>query len=88
MLALIVSLIFTTAASAHDAVQIPTSPWRKAAPFPVPDEELYGVALNGKMYVIGGWDDGKARGANYEYDPATDKWTRKKGCHGRPTMPP
>jgi len=27
--------------------------------------------------VIGGWDDGKARGANYEYDPATDKWTKK-----------
>ena len=45
----------------------------------MPDEELYGVALNGKMYVIGGWDDGKAAGVNYEYDPATDKWTQKKG---------
>jgi N-acetylneuraminic acid mutarotase len=30
------------------------------------------------MYVIGGWGEGKARGANYEYDPATDKWTKKK----------
>jgi hypothetical protein len=30
------------------------------------------------MYVIGGWGDGKARGANYEYDPASDKWTKKK----------
>jgi hypothetical protein len=79
MLALVVSLIFTTAASAHDAGQIPTSPWRKAAPFPEPDEELYGVALNGKMYVMGGWDEGKAAGINYEYDPATDKWTQKKG---------
>jgi Common central domain of tyrosinase/Kelch motif len=79
MLALVVSLILTTAASAHDAGQIPTSPWRKAAPFPVPDEELYGVALNGKMYVIGGWDEGKAAGLNYEYDSATDKWTQKKG---------
>ncbi len=32
----------------------------------------------GKLYVIGGWGGGKARGANYEYDPATDKWTKKK----------
>jgi N-acetylneuraminic acid mutarotase len=68
------TLLFTTAALA----QMPKSPWRKAAPFPEPDEELYGVACNGKMYVIGGWADGKARGANYEYDPATDKWTKKK----------
>jgi N-acetylneuraminic acid mutarotase len=56
----------------------PQSPWKKAAPFPEPDEELFGVAVNGKMYVIGGWGEGKARGANYEYDPATDKWTKKK----------
>jgi N-acetylneuraminic acid mutarotase len=67
------TLLFSTAALA----QMPKSPWKKAAPFPEPDEELYGVACNGKMYVIGGWDDGKARGANYEYDPATDKWTKK-----------
>jgi N-acetylneuraminic acid mutarotase len=67
------SLLFTTAALA----QMPKSPWKKAAPFPEPDEELYGVACNGKMYVIGGWDDGKARGANYEYNPATDKWIKK-----------
>ena len=75
MLALIASLVFCTAALA----QMPINPWKKAAPFPYPDEELYGVALNGKMYVIGGWDDGKAAGLNYEYDPATDKWTEKKG---------
>jgi len=75
MLALIASLVFCTAALA----QMPINPWRKAAPFPMPDEELYGTAVNGKMYVIGGWDDGKAAGINYEYDPATDKWTQKKG---------
>jgi N-acetylneuraminic acid mutarotase len=75
MLALIVSLVLSTAALA----QMPINPWKKAAPFPEPDEELYGVALNSKMYVIGGWDEGKAAGLNYEYDPATDKWTQKKG---------
>jgi N-acetylneuraminic acid mutarotase len=74
IIAVIASLVFATAALA----QMPTSPWKKAAPFPEPDEELYGVAVKGKMYVIGGWADGKARGANYEYDPATDKWTQKK----------
>ena len=68
------SLVFATAGLA----QMPPSPWKKAAPFPEPDEELYGVAVDGKLYVIGGWGEGKARGANYEYDPATDKWTKKK----------
>src|SRR6476659_6718490 len=71
---LIASVAFITTALA----QMPTSPWKKGAPFPQPDEELYGVALNGKMYVIGGWDDGKAGGVNYEYNPATDKWTKKQ----------
>src|SRR6185503_14777492 len=71
---LIASVVFVTTALA----QMPTSPWKKGAPFPEPDEELYGVAVNGKMYVIGGWGDGKARGVNYEYDPATDRWTKKQ----------
>jgi N-acetylneuraminic acid mutarotase len=72
--ALIAGLVFATAALA----QMPQSPWKKAAPFPEPDEELYGVTVNGKLYVIGGWGDGKAAGINYEYDPATDKWTKKR----------
>ena len=70
---LMASLVFATSALA----QMPTSPWKKGAPFPEPDEELYGVPANGKLYVFGGWDGGKARGAAYEYDPATDKWTKK-----------
>ena len=74
LLAVIASLGLATAAVA----QMPTSPWKKAAPFPKPDEEYYGVAIKGKMYVIGGWAEGKAAGLNYEYDPATDKWTEKK----------
>jgi N-acetylneuraminic acid mutarotase len=70
---LIASLVVATSALA----QMPTSPYKKGAPFPEPDEELYGVPVNGKLYVIGGWGDGKARGVNYEYDPATDVWTKK-----------
>jgi N-acetylneuraminic acid mutarotase len=72
--AAVAGLAFATGAIA----QMPQSPWKKAAPFPEPDEELYGTAANGKLYVIGGWGDGKARGVNYEYDPATDKWTKKQ----------
>jgi N-acetylneuraminic acid mutarotase len=70
---LIASMVFVTTALA----QMPTSPWKKGAPFPEPDEELYGVTVNGKLYVIGGWGGGKARGVNYEYDPATNVWTKK-----------
>ena len=70
---MIASVVFVTTALA----QMPTSPWKKGAPFPEPDEELYGVTANGKLYVFGGWDGGKARGVAYEYDPATDKWTKK-----------
>ena len=74
MLSVIASLVMAAAALA----QMPTSPWKKGAPFPEPDEELYGIALNGKMYVMGGWADGNAAGVNYEYNPATDKWTKKQ----------
>ena len=43
--AVIASVVLATTALA----QMPTSPWKKGAPFPEPDEELYGVAVNGKM---------------------------------------
>ena len=54
--------------------------WDKAAPFPEPEEELYGVTAGGKMYVIGGFsENGKPAPAMvYEYDPGTDTWTKKK----------
>ena len=29
--------------------------WTKAAPFPTPEEELYGTVINGKFYVVGGF---------------------------------
>jgi len=73
--AFIASVVFAMTAVAQ---MPPQSPWSKAAPFPEPDEELYGVAANGKFYVIGGWGEGKAAGVNYEYDPATDKWAKKR----------
>src|SRR5919106_5382684 len=53
--------------------------WAKAAPFPEPEEELYGTVIDGKFYVLGGFGiGGNAPGLVYEYDPATDRWTKKK----------
>ena len=53
--------------------------WEKLAPFPEPAEEILGAAAGGKMYVFAGlipfW---KPKGLVYEYDPATDRWTKKK----------
>jgi N-acetylneuraminic acid mutarotase len=53
--------------------------WKKIANFPEPSEEILGVAAGGKMYVFAGlapiW---KPKGLVYEYDPAADKWTKKK----------
>src|SRR5262249_35532068 len=46
----------------------------------VPEEELYGVSANGKMYVIGGYGGAgqPPPAVVWEYDPGPDKWTRKK----------
>jgi N-acetylneuraminic acid mutarotase len=53
--------------------------WVKLAPFPEPAEELLGAAANGKLYVFCGLAPGwKPIGLVYEYDPATDKWAKKK----------
>jgi len=53
--------------------------WVSLAPFPEPAEEVYGIASGGKLYVFGGLGPGwKPLGMVYEYDPATNVWTKKK----------
>jgi N-acetylneuraminic acid mutarotase len=53
--------------------------WSTLAVFPEPSEELYGITTGGKLYVFGGQQLGwKSLGMVYEYDPATDFWTKKK----------
>jgi N-acetylneuraminic acid mutarotase len=55
------------------------SKWARLAPFPEPAEEILGAAAGGKMYVFAGlapvW---KPMGMVYEYDPASNQWTKKK----------
>jgi N-acetylneuraminic acid mutarotase len=77
---LLSTLLICLISSGHTFTQ---SKWVKAAPFPEPDEELYGIEASGKMFVIGGFGGGRAAGLAYEYDPGTDKWA-KKAPMGRP----
>ena len=65
-------------AFAHTTV-IAQGRWVKLAPFPEPAEELLGAAAGGKLYVFAGLAPGwKPKALVYEYDPATDKWSKKK----------
>ena len=78
------SLIAAVVSATHVVAQGPSGGnlrWVKAAPFPEPEEELYGAVANGKLYVIGGFGYmpfGNPPGLVYEYDPGPDKWTKKK----------
>jgi N-acetylneuraminic acid mutarotase len=53
--------------------------WMNVAPFPDPREELLGAAAAGKLYVFAGliplWHPS---GVVFEYNPATDQWTKKR----------
>lgn len=53
--------------------------WVKLAAFPQPAEEISGAAAGGKMYVFAGLAPGwKPIGMVYEYDPAANRWTKKR----------
>jgi N-acetylneuraminic acid mutarotase len=75
------SLVVITAASVvllFATTVLAQGSWVKKAPFPEADEEMYGVTAGGKIYVIGGYGvGGDPRGVVYEYDDATDQWTKK-----------
>ena len=43
-------------------------------PLPTPRSEIAGAALNGKVYIIGGFDESKQSTTTVEvYDPIADK---------------
>jgi N-acetylneuraminic acid mutarotase len=44
---------------------------------PTARRALAGVAVNGKIYAIGGGPDGGPLAVNEEYDPTTNTWTTK-----------
>src|ERR1700681_3549389 len=67
--------------SFYPAAALAQGKWMDLAAFPEPHEEVIGQAANGKMYVFAGlvsapvW---QPVGMVYEYDPSTNKWTKKK----------
>jgi N-acetylneuraminic acid mutarotase len=78
VIATLIALAFGVTAQLHAQFPgVPQGHWTKAAPFPQPEEELYGIAANNKMYVFGGYGAGRPVGMLWEYDPTTDKWTKK-----------
>lgn len=58
-----------------EPVDPPVGAWGTRAPMIVPRAEHAAVALNGKLYVIGGDIPGGTTNSLHMYDPATDKWT-------------
>ena len=62
---------FVTAASAQNS-----GTWQTFAPMPTARQELATAALNGKVYVIGGYDSRLLSSNLVEvYDPGTNTWT-------------
>jgi N-acetylneuraminic acid mutarotase len=77
----LVSGIFLASALALSATAYAQQVWKQAAPFPAPAEELLGVTAGGKLYVLTGitpMPQWHPMGLVYEYDPATNQWTKKK----------
>jgi hypothetical protein len=83
--ALLLVLVFLTASSlimAKPAVfsaDVAEDTWAAKAPMHQARAGLGVVAVNSKIYAIGGFvENGVVTGTNEEYDPATDTWTYKK----------
>src|SRR5215469_3704664 len=74
MLAAIAALALGAAARSQPAA--PSGSWSSKAPLPVARNEVAAVALNGKIYVLGGAYPAQKYDVadNGEYDPATNSW--------------
>ena len=60
--------------------QAPDGRWVRLAPYPQPTQEIGGAVAGGKLYILGAYGanaPGGLAGWFNEYDPATDKWTKK-----------
>src|SRR5439155_24550752 len=72
----------TTSAADHWALNLDTvaAGWTTLAPLPKSLDHIGGVALNGRIWSIGGFGDKQEFNGNvtdvYRYDPATDQWAQ------------
>lgn len=64
------------ALDANEAYNLKTGRWETKAPMPTPRMDLAVVALDDKIYAIGGYNPDQGALSDVEvYDPVTDTWT-------------
>ncbi len=64
------------ALDANEAYDLKTGRWETKAPMPTPRMDLAVVALDDKIYALGGYNPDQGALSDVEvYDPATDTWT-------------
>src|SRR3954452_8104175 len=77
--AIVAAVIMATPALAQPPAPSPANPWFTAAAFPEPSEEVLGAPIGGKLYGFSGLGPGfRPRALVYEYDPASNAWSKKK----------
>jgi N-acetylneuraminic acid mutarotase len=59
-------------ASAHD------NSWTELPPMPEAVVDAQAASVNGKLYVFGGLDGARSKGAVFEFDAASASWTKRK----------
>jgi len=59
-----------------------TDTWTQKANLPIAMDGAYACSVNGKGYVIGGFNGSAAVSTTYEYNPNTDSWTTKASYPG------
>jgi N-acetylneuraminic acid mutarotase len=77
VLALLLSLSLVLPAVSIPLVWATEDSWTTMEPMPTARSRLGVVAVNGKIYAIGGENDDVALKTNEMYDPATNTWTTK-----------
>jgi N-acetylneuraminic acid mutarotase len=60
-----------------DAYDVASNTWTQKRSLPEALLPHGATSINGKIYVAGGWTDGRLSKRLYVYDPMTDSWTRK-----------
>jgi N-acetylneuraminic acid mutarotase len=78
--ALVLAAAAQLAIAMSASAQAPDGRWLNLAPYPQPTQEIGAAVVNGKLYILGGYGanaPGGLAGWFNEYDPATDKWTKK-----------
>jgi DNA-binding CsgD family transcriptional regulator/N-acetylneuraminic acid mutarotase len=64
-----------TVSSQLDVYDPANQSWATKAALPQPRSGYGLAAVDGRLYLLGGWDGTRARAETFMYDPANDSWT-------------